>query len=282
MKKSVHIDGQTGLVLEGGGMRGVFTCGVLDSFMDRGIRFPYIIGVSAGACNGLSYMSWQRGRARFSNIDMLEKYHYIGLKYLCTKHNIMDFDLLFHEFPEHIVPYDYDAYFRNPARYVMVTTNCLTGEANYLEEKHSKERVVDIARASSSLPFVCPIAWVDGLPMLDGGIVDSIPLLHAKADGCTRNVVVLTRNYGYRKKIQGTRVPSFIYKKYPQLRQAINRHSVVYNEQLALVEQMEETGEAIVIRPQQPVQVDRIERDVNKLTALYDEGYRCGMELEFV
>ena len=282
MKKSVHIDGQTGLVLEGGGMRGVFTCGVLDSFMDRGIRFPYIIGVSAGACNGLSYMSWQRGRARFSNIEMLEKYHYIGLKYLWTKHNIMDFDLLFHEFPEHIVPYDYDAYFRNPARYVMVTTNCLTGEANYLEEKHSKERVVDIARASSSLPFVCPIAWVDGLPMLDGGIVDSIPLLHAKTDGCTRNVVVLTRNYGYRKKIQGTRVPSFIYKKYPQLRQAINRRSVVYNEQLALVEQMEETGEAIVIRPQQPVQVDRIERDVNKLTALYDEGYRCGMELEFV
>lgn len=280
MKKTIQIDSHTGLVLEGGGMRGVFTCGVLDSFMDRGIRFPYVIGVSAGACNGLSYMSGQRGRAKFSNIDLLQKYHYIGLKYLLTKRNIMDFDLLFHDFPEQILPYDYEAYFNNPARYLMVTTNCLTGQANYLEEKRDKNRVIDIVRASSSLPFVCPIARVDGIPMLDGGIVDSIPLMRAQADGCTRNVVVLTRNYGYRKKIQGTRVPSFIYKKYPLLQQAINQRSVVYNEQLSMVEQQEKAGEVVVIRPEQPMQVDRIERDVNKLTALYDEGYRCGMEVE--
>lgn len=282
MEKKIQIDPQTALVLEGGGMRGVFTCGVLDSFMDRGIRFPYVIGVSAGACNGLSYMSGQRGRAKFSNIDLLQKYHYIGLKYLWKKRNIMDFDLLFHDFPEQILPYDYEAYFNNPARYVMVTTNCLTGEANYLEEKRRKERVIDIVRASSSLPFVCPIVRVDGIPMLDGGIVDSIPLAHALADGCTKAVVVLTRNAGYRKKIQGTRVPSFIYKKYPLLQQAINRRSVVYNEQLDLVERLETAEQAVVIRPEQPVQVDRIERDVRKLTALYDEGYRCGMELECI
>lgn len=101
MEKIIRIDDHSGLVLEGGGMRGVFTCGVLDSFMDRGIRFPYTIGVSAGACNGLSYMSGQRGRAKYSNIDLLEKYNYIGLKYLLKKRNIMDFDLLFQEFPEH-------------------------------------------------------------------------------------------------------------------------------------------------------------------------------------
>ena len=104
MEKMIRIDDRSGLVLEGGGMRGVFTCGVLDSFMDRGIRFPYTIGVSAGACNGLSYMSGQRGRAKYSNIDLLEKYNYIGLKYLLKKRNIMDFDLLFREFPEHILP----------------------------------------------------------------------------------------------------------------------------------------------------------------------------------
>ena len=282
MEKKIQIDPHTALVLEGGGMRGVFTCGVLDSFMDRDIRFPYVIGVSAGACNGLSYMSRQRGRAKFSNIDLRQKYHYIGLKYLWKKHNIMDFDLLFHDFPEQILPYDYEASFNNPARYVMVTTNCLTGEAVYLEERCSKERLLDIARASSSLPFVCPIVRVDGIPMLDGGIVDSIPLAHALADGCTKAVVVLTRNAGYRKKIQGTRVPSFIYKKYPLLQQAINRRSVVYNKQLDLVEQLEASGQAVVIRPEQPVQVDRIERDVRKLTALYDEGCRCGMELECI
>lgn len=275
MKKKIGIDDLSGLVLEGGGMRGVFTCGVLDNFMDRGIRFPYTIGVSAGACNGLSYMSGQRGRAKYSNIDLLEKYNYIGLKYLLKKRNIMDFDLLFREFPEHILPYDYDAYFHSPERFVMVTTNCLTGEANYFEEKRSKERVIDIVRASSSLPFVCPITYVDDVPMLDGGIVDSIPLLHAREDGYTHNVVVLTRNRGYRKEIQGTKVPSFIYKKYPLLREAINRRSVVYNEQLDLIERMEDEGQITVIRPLHPVVVDRIERDIKKLTELYEEGYQC-------
>ena len=272
------IDEKTGVVLEGGGMRGVFTCGVLDYFMDKKIRFPYTIGVSAGACNGLSYMSGQRGRAKFSNIDLLEQYDYIGVKYLFKKRNIMDFDLLFREFPEHILPYDYDAYFSSPERFVMVTTNCLTGEANYFEEKQDKERVVDIVRASSSLPFVCPIVYVDNVPMLDGGIVDSIPLMHARKDGYTRNVVVLTRNRGYRKDIQGTKVPSFIYKKYPHLREAINRRSHVYNEQLELVERLEDAGEITVIRPQKPIVVDRIERDVKKLTDLYEEGYACAAE----
>lgn len=281
MKKMIHIDGYSGLVLEGGGMRSVFTCGVLDNFMDRGIRFPYTIGVSAGACNGLSYMSGQRGRAKFSNIDLLEKYHYIGLKYLLKKRNIMDFDLLFRDFPERILPYDYETYFHCPERYVMVTTNCLTGEANYFEEKRSKERVIDIVRASSSLPFVCPIAYVDKIPMLDGGIVDSIPLLHARRDGFTNNVVVLTRNRGYRKKVQGTKVPSFIYRKYPALRAAINRRSVLYNEQLELVERLEEAGEITVIRPQRPVEVNRIEQDVRKLTELYEEGYRCAEQFAF-
>ena len=153
---------QTGLVLEGGGMRGVFTCGVLDCFMEKGIEFPYAIGVSAGACNGLSYMSHQQGRAKFSNIDMLAKYHYIGLKYLWFQRSILDQHLLYKEFPEKILPYDYDAYFRNPARFEMVTTNCVTGRACYLEEKHDKERLLAIVKASSSLPYVCPITWVDG------------------------------------------------------------------------------------------------------------------------
>ena len=281
MEKIIHIDNRSGLILEGGGMRGVLTCGVLDNFMDRGIRFPYTIGVSAGACNGLSYMSGQRGRARYSNIDLLEKYNYIGLKYLLKKRNIMDFDLLFREFPEHILPYDYDAYFSCPERFVMVTTNCLTGEADYFEEKKNKERVIDIVRASSSLPFVCPVTYVDNIPMLDGGIADSIPLMRARRDGYDRNVVVLTRNRGYRKDIQGTKVPSFIYKKYPRLREAINRRSSVYNEQLELVERLEDAGEITVIRPQKPIVVDRIERDISKLTDLYEEGYACAAAFSF-
>lgn len=264
---------KTALVLEGGGMRGVFTCGVLDYFMDRGIRFPYVIGVSAGACNGLSYMSWQKGRAKFSNIDMLERYHYIGFKNLLTKRNIMDFDLLFEKFPEEILPYDYAAFFHNPARFEMVTTNCLTGRPMYLTEDKDKARLVTIARASSSLPFVCPIVRVDDIPMLDGGIVDSIPFQRAFDLGYDKVVVILTRNKGYRKKLHHTKVPSFIYKAYPHLREAINRRSIIYNRQLEEVERLEAAGGIEVIRPQKPIVVDRIERDTQKLLNLYNEGY---------
>lgn len=269
------IDDQTGLVLEGGGMRGVFTCGVLDYLLDHDIRFPYIIGVSAGACNGLSYLSQQRGRSRYSNIDLMEKYNYIGFKHLLRKRNIMDFDLLFNKFPEEIIPYDYATYFASSQRYVMVTSNCLTGEANYFEEKQDKRRVIDIVRASSSLPFVCPIAYVDGIPMLDGGIVDSIPLQRALDDGCVRNVVVLTRNRGYRKESKDIRIPSFIYRKYPKIRAALSRRSILYNEQLERVERLEEEGLITVIRPLNPVAVDRIERDTRKLDLFYQEGYDC-------
>lgn len=282
MKQQITITPKTALVLEGGGMRGVFTCGVLDNFMDRGIRFPYSIGVSAGACNGLSYMSGQRGRAKFSNIDLLEKYDYIHPKYLLTKHNIMDFDLLFETFPNEIIPYHYDKYAECPERYEMVTTNCLTGEACYFEEKHDPKRIIDIVRASSSLPFVCPIAYVDGIPMLDGGIADSIPLLRAQSLGFTENnVVVLTRNRGYRKKIKGTKVPPFIYRKYPLLRQAINNRCKLYNEQLDLVERLEDEGRITVIRPQRPIEVDRIEKNIGKLTALYEEGYQLAEAIRF-
>lgn len=269
------IDKSTGLVLEGGGMRGVFTCGVLDYFMDHNIRFPYIIGVSAGACNGLSYVSRQRGRAKYSNIDLLEKYNYISWKYLISQRNILDFDLLFNKFPENILPYYYQTYFSSPERYVMVTTNCLTGKANYLEEKKDKQRVIDIARASSSLPFVCPITYVDDIPMLDGGIVDSIPLQHAIEEGYERNVVVLTRNRGYRKEVKDIRIPSFIYRRYPMLRKALSHRCTAYNRQLEMVEQLEDEGKICVIRPKKPVIVDRIERNIRKLTDLYEEGYEC-------
>lgn len=264
-----------GLVLEGGGMRGVFTCGVLDYFMDKGIEFPYGVGVSAGACNGLSYMSHQRGRARYSNIELLDKYHYIGLKHLWYQHSILDQKLLYELFPEEILPYDYEAYWNNPARFEMVTTNCVTGRACYLEEKKDKIRLLAIAKASSSLPYVCPITYVDGRPMLDGGIVDSIPVERAISQGYERNVVVLTRNRGYRKDEKDIRVPRFVYKRYPRLRVVLSNRCKAYNQQLEMVERMEDEGRIVVIRPERPVVVNRIERDIKKLTALYEEGYAC-------
>lgn len=262
-------------------MRGIFTSGVLDNFMDRGIRFPYTIGVSAGACNGISYMSGQRGRAKYGNIDLLEQYNYIGLKQLLFKGNIMDFNLLFHVFPTEISPYDYDALARSKEIFEMVTTSCKSGKACYFDEKHNPTRIIDIIKASSSLPFVSPISYVDGEPMLDGGIADSIPLLRAQSQGFTNNVVVLTRNKGYRKSQKPTRVPFFMYRKYPALRDAIRRRNTFYNEQIALVEQLEDEGKITVIRPERPIEVDRMERNIGKLTALYEEGYSCADKIKF-
>ena len=134
--RMMKIDDKTGLVLEGGGMRGVFTSGVLDAFMKHGVEFPYIVAVSAGACNGMSYVSRQPGRARYSNIDMMEKYDYISLRNLLTKGCIFDPDLLYDRLPNELFPFDFDTFFHSPTIYEMVVTNCRTGQAEYLSERH--------------------------------------------------------------------------------------------------------------------------------------------------
>ena len=267
------------LVLEGGGLRGVFTCGVLDAFMERGIQFPLTVGVSAGACNGLSYMSGQKGRAKASNIDLMDKYHYVGLKYLLTQGCIMDFKLLFEEFPEKIIPYDYEAYFTNPNRFVMVTTNCLTGKAEYLEERKDPRRVMEIVRASSSLPFVTQITYVDSVPMLDGGICDSIPVEYVLAQGFKDITVILTRNRGYRKSEKPNPFLRLFYRKYPKLQDAIADRNREYNRTMDLIEHLEEEGKITVIRPLKPIEVDRMEKDTAKLRQLYNEGYELGISV---
>lgn len=265
-----------GLVLEGGGMRGVFTSGVLDAFMKYSLYFPYVVAVSAGACNGLSYMSRQPRRARYSNIDMLQKYGYISLKNLLTQGSIFDPNILYDRFPNEIVPFDYDAYRNNPATFEMVTTNCLTGRAEYLSEKRDAARMTAIAKASSSLPYVAQITEVDGVPMLDGGITDSIPVVRAIDMGYSPNVVVLTRNRGFRSAEPDFKVPRLFYKEYPRLRVALSHHVEAYNQQLELIERMEDWGEVIVIRPQRPMEVDRLCRDTAKLERLYEEGFAEG------
>ena len=271
-----RLDRQTGLVLEGGGMRGVFTSGVLDAFMKYELYFPYVVAVSAGACNGLSYMSRQMRRARFSNIDMLRKYGYLSLKHLVEQGSIFDPNVLYERFPSEIVPFDYRAYAANPAVYEMVTTNCLTGFAEYLSEKHDARRITAIAKASSSLPYVAQITKVDGIPMLDGGIVDSIPVLRATSQGHPFNVVVMTRNKGYRSTERDMKIPPIIYKEYPRLRVALSHRVEVYNEQLEMVERMERWGEILVIRPQRKMEVGRTCSDVPKLERLYEEGFSEG------
>ena len=272
----MRINRNTGLVLEGGGMRGVFTSGVLDAFMRNELWFRYIVAVSAGACNGMSYMSHQIRRARMSNIDLLAKYKYIGLRHLVTQGCIFDVKLLYDDFPNKLLPYDWNAYFENPAEFEMVTTNCRTGEACYLSDYKDSQRVLDIVKASSSLPFVSKIVMVDGEPMLDCGIVDSIPLQHAIDRGHEFNVVVSTRNRGYRSSESDRKTPRFIYKNYPRLRVALSHRCEIYNKQLEMIERMEDEGKIICIRPEKPIEVGRMEKDVEKLERLYEEGFALG------
>ncbi len=272
----MRLERNTGLVLEGGGMRGVFTSGVLDAFMKHHLYFGYVVAVSAGACNGMSYISRQPRRARISNIDMLARYDYIGLRHLVTQGCLFDRELLYDRFPNELVPFDYEEYFRHARGFEMVTTNCRTGRAEYLSETQDRQRASDIVKASSSLPYVSKIVEVDGEPMLDGGIVDSIPVMRAIETGHKTNVVISTRNLGFRETGKDRKTPHFVYKNYPRLRVALSHRIEAYNRQLQLVEDLEAKGDIICIRPRRPMEVHRIEKDTRKLERLYEEGFMEG------
>ncbi|WP_085536054.1 patatin-like phospholipase family protein [Massilibacteroides vaginae] len=269
------MDNFTGLVLEGGGMRCAFTAGILDFFMDNQIWFPYTIGVSAGASNGISYISRQRGRSRYSYVDLMKEYKYVGAMPILRGKGVIDMDFLFNVYPQKYYPFDYDKFFDTKERFVVVTSNCLTGQAEYYEEKSDPDRLLAIVRASCSLPVMCPIAYVDGTPMVDGGVCDSIPLQKSISDGNRKNLVVLTRNKGYRKKDKDFFLPGFIYRKFPELRQQLKLRYKRYNEQLDYVEALEAKGDILVIRPTRKLEVTRTEKSINKLSSLYAEGYEC-------
>lgn len=257
-------------------MRGVFTSGVLDAFMKHDLYFPYVVAVSAGACNGMSYISRQPRRARISNIDYLARYQYIGLRHLVTQGCIFDRKLLYDRFPNQLLPYDFDTYFKYADTFEMVTTNCLTGQPMYMRECNcNRQRALDIVRASSSLPYVSKIVTVDGIPMLDGGIADSIPVQRAIDLGYEHNVVVLTRNKGWRDTGKDRKLP-YLYKHYPRLRVALSHRHQAYNAQIQLVDDLEAAGQITCIRPIRPLEVGRIEKDTEKLERLYEEGFSLG------
>ena len=265
---------EAALVLEGGGTRGVFTAGVLDYLMEKEVKFPYVIGVSAGACNAIDYVSKQIGRTKDCTIIQDRKNRYIGTKDALKKGYLFDMDRLFDEYPNRLFPFDFDTYFASDIQCEVVVTNCLTGEAMYLSEKQDKERLLTICRASSSIPLISPVVDVDGIPCVDGGVADSVPLIHSMKLGHQKNVVVLTRNKGYRKKAPGKSrlLYTAALKKYPNLLNALLNRYRNYNRVMELVEKWEE-GHIFVIRPEvEPV--SRTEQNVEKLTEFYDHGYQ--------
>lgn len=272
---------RSGMILEGGGTRGVFTAGVLDYFMEQDLYLPYVIGVSAGACNAVDYVSHQPGRMKTCTIDFLEAGSYVGLKYLLKNHSLFNMDLIFDVFPNKIIPFDYDTFFSSGQTCILTATNCLTGKAVYLtENKGDRIRLMNACRASSSLPIVSPMVEMDGIPMLDGGVADSVPIRKALYDGIKKNVVILTRQEGYRKPPakKSYRMAKIMYQKYPNLVRAIKNRAYYYNRTMELLEDLEKRGRVFVIRPQVPV-VKNTEDDVKTLTAFYNHGYEYAKDI---
>ena len=265
------------IVLEGGATRGIFTSGALDYLMEQDIYFSDVIGVSAGACNAVDYVSRQPGRTRDCMIPNTKDMKYInGVKDTIREKSLMNMDLIFDKYPNELIPFDFDAYFQSEMHCELVTTNCLTGNAEYMTETEDPDRLMKICRASSSMPLAAPIANVDGIPYMDGGLADSIPIEYALEKGNDKIVVVLTRNPGYRKKraLKATeQLYKRAYKKYPNLVHAIMTRNAVYNRQMKLIEKLEEEGKIFVIRPLIPT-VSRLEKDYDKLQHFYMHGNR--------
>lgn len=268
---------RSGLILEGGGMRGVFTGGVLEAFMEKDFYFPYVIGVSAGACHGSSYVARQKDRNRKVSIDYVTHPDYISLKNLVLKRELFGMDLLFNQLPNELVPFDYETFTSTPDRFVIGTTDCLTGESVYFEKGAPRDEMLQLVRASSSLPFMAAPVLYQGKTLMDGGIADPIPLKRAFHDGVQRPVVILTRPKGYRKAPSRlTGISKYMYKQYPGLVHQMEIRFRHYNETLTWIDELEEKGEVFVIRPHQSFKIGRAERNPERLSKLYEFGMEEG------
>ncbi|PLT35537.1 patatin family protein [Bacillus sp. V5-8f] len=264
----------TGLVLEGGGMRGVFTAGVIRYLMEQGIYIPYVIGVSAGACNGSSYISRQIDRNRITNIDFVRHPEYISLKRFFKKRELFGMDFIFDKMPNELAPFDFETFNQAQEEFVVGTTDCKSGEPVYFEKSSSRNDILTILRASSSLPLMAPIINFQGKYLMDGGISDPIPIRKSERDGNVKNVVILTRNKGYKKTEQSMKwLLQRKYGQYEGLVNAIfNRHKV-YNDTIDYLEDQEAKGNVLIIRPSEKLEVGRVERNPKKLGRLYQQGY---------
>lgn len=262
------------LVLEGGGMRGAYTAGVLDCFNDQHIVFEDIIAVSAGLCMATSYVSKQRGR----NIEILEKYsgdkRYLSMENMVKTGSVFGMDFIFRVIPNELLLFDLEAYLKSGVRLTGVCTNLTTAKPHYELIDHPQEKL-DYIIASSSLPFVAKPVKVDNMKLLDGGAVDPIPIAYATNQDFDYHVVVLTRPEGYKKtKRLSTRLVSTRYLRYKRFSKALTKRYLVYNESVELVEKMEKEKKAILIRPSQTIPIDRFERHFDRLKTLYDLGYQ--------
>lgn len=266
---------QAGLVLEGGGMKGIYTAGALDFFLDKGIEFSSVYGVSAGACHMCSYLSKQRGRAKDISLDYLHTKEYCGLQSLLTTGDLFNAKVCYELIPDYLNPYDYEAFNRYEGKAYAVVTNIVTGRAEYLRIRDAKKDIICV-RASASLPLVSRNVKIGENLYLDGGLSDSIPIERSIMDGNQKNVVIMTKEEGFRRKQDADINLALIkarYWKYPKVYELMKNRYLSYNRTLDYLEKQAEAGRAFIIRPSAKSDVGRIEKDEEKLKRLYEQGY---------
>ena len=265
-----------GLVLEGGGMRGLYTAGVLDFFIDKDIYFRNCIGVSAGACHAASYYCKQRGRAFHVSVDYLGDKNYCSAYSLLKTGNLFNVEMVYGTIPQKLYPLD-NATFKNlDVNFYSVVTNCRTGKAEYLKIK-DVYKDLDIVRASASLPLMAHKVKIKGEKYLDGGVSDSIPIKKSVELGLNKNVVILTQPRDYQKSPNSLYGAMKIkYFKYKELLKSIKNRHLVYNGTLKYIFEQEKQGNIFVIAPEKDLGVGRIEKDSKKLQEIYEQGYKDG------
>ncbi|MDE5605027.1 MAG: patatin family protein [Eubacterium sp.] len=267
----------SGLVLEGGGNRAIFTSGVLDAFMENGITFPYVIGVSMGSCNAASYIAKNIHRQHDFIVNNCQDKKYMGLWSYRHTGEILNMDWVFGELCYDKFPLNYDEFENSGSVLCAVLTNAQTGKTEYFYPKDLREFGCPIIRASCSMPLVTKGVEIGGAKYFDGGISDSIPLKRAIEDGCEKIVVILTQDENFVKQpISSAKLMKRLYRKYPLLIELlVNRHNM-YNEQRKFVEEEERKGNILVIRPSKPLNCTSMERDITKLETIYQLGYLQG------
>lgn len=266
---------KTGLILEGGAMRGMFTAGVMDVLMENGIEFDGAIGVSAGAAFGVNYKSKQIGRVLRYNTRFVRDKRYCGLRVLLKTGNIYSTQFCYEEVPLKHDIFDFDTFEKNPMEFYVVATDVESGKAVYHKYKGRADHCFDWIRASASMPLVSQFVEINGQKLLDGGISDSIPVKYFESIGYTKNIAVLTQCKGYqKKKNEAMPLVKLKYRKYPNLIETMANRHIVYNDTLAYIEEKEQGGELFVIRPEQELPVSRVEKDPKKLKEAYEIGRR--------